>query len=82
MERHFSEDVARIGLNYFERVKPDVAVQVLRLREAHAMSDFTDQCIPQDDAAYWYRVQLQECDGCRGGHFELQRHKDGRWLCG
>ena len=23
-----------------------------------------------------------ECDGCRnGGHFELQRHKDGRWLC-
>ena len=44
-------------------------------------SDFTDQCIPQDDAEYWYRVQLQECDGCRGGHYELRRHKDGRWLC-
>ena len=45
------------------------------------MTDFTDQCAPQDDAAYWYRVQLQECDGCRGGHYELQRHRDGRWLC-
>ena len=40
------------------------------------MRDFTDQGIPQDDAAYWFRVQLQECDGCRGGHFELQRHKE------
>ena len=27
------------------------------------MNEFTDRCIPQDDAAYWFRVQLQECDG-------------------
>ena len=48
------------------------------------MRDFTDRCIPQDDADWWCRVQLQECnecDGCRGGHFELQRLGDGRWLC-
>ena len=46
------------------------------------MNDFTDRCIPQDDAEYWwYRVQLQECDGCRGGHYALNHHDDGRWLC-
>ena len=48
----------------------------------NSMNDFTDRCIPQDDAAEWQRVQLLQCDGCNGWHYQLYHHDDGRWLCG
>ena len=49
------------------------------------MRDFTDQCIPQDDAAEWARAEEcpHLCQGCgrARGYYELERYKDGRWLC-